>query len=374
MKVLLIGNYLLDNQYSMQRFSRLMAIGLSQKGINVSLIHPIAFFGTLSSVNFLKKWLGYVDKYILFPLYLLFFLPSCDIVHICDHSNAVYGYFLRSKKWIVTCHDLLAVRFAMGEFQFASSGITGQLLQKAILHSLSNAPAVVCVSTATRNDLFRIADATQIDSFVIYNCLASSFRSCSEPTSFIPEPSSIVPGLKDNFFLLHVGANTWYKNRAFVVKVFSVVRDFVGSMSLKLVMVGSPDHKLLEVVDRNGLAGDVLFVSSLSDLELFALYSSASVFIFPSLAEGFGWPVLEALSAGCPIACSRIPSLQEISLDIAKYFDPIDSVGASKSVISLLEEPFSLKAKRAKAGISRATEFSLDSMITSYLSVYTILF
>src|SRR5437868_4930278 len=91
--VLLLGNYPLDQQQSMQRFSAMMLHGLRARGIDVELIMPRPFLGKLQFLGgFARKWLGYIDKYILFPAELRRKVrtPLPLIVHICDHSNAVY--------------------------------------------------------------------------------------------------------------------------------------------------------------------------------------------------------------------------------------------------------------------------------------------
>ena len=91
MKVLLLANYLNDEQESMKRFAALMERGLTRAGHNVRVVRPKAYVGRLhASAQGLGKWLGYVDKFVVFPPFLRSAVKWADVVHICDHSNAFY--------------------------------------------------------------------------------------------------------------------------------------------------------------------------------------------------------------------------------------------------------------------------------------------
>src|SRR4051812_39837501 len=123
--VLLIGNYPADQQQSMQRFGGLMLSGLTSSGIAAQLISPPAMLGRMP-LPVIRKWLGYIDKYVLFPFTLRKHLASRpDIIHICDHSNAVYVRQCAGAPVVVTCHDLLAVRGGIGEETDCPASLTG---------------------------------------------------------------------------------------------------------------------------------------------------------------------------------------------------------------------------------------------------------
>lgn len=131
-----------------------------------SSIAPQTHFGSLAMSGGAAKWLGYVDKYVIFPLGLLGqsshvrekYLGRKIVVHICDQSNAVYATLMR--RWfpvVVTCHDLLAVRGALGEGTEGPADAFGKLVQKEVLHGIKRAHYVVCASEAARADLLRLA-------------------------------------------------------------------------------------------------------------------------------------------------------------------------------------------------------------------------
>src|SRR5207237_4838142 len=118
-----IGNYEPDAQQSMQRFAALMAKELPPAGLDVTVMRPEPFVGRLCpGPKGVGKWLGYIDKFLIFPRRLKRRMKELRmgsesrlVVHICDHSNAFYTRYLRVVPHVVTCHDMLAVRSALGE-------------------------------------------------------------------------------------------------------------------------------------------------------------------------------------------------------------------------------------------------------------------
>src|SRR5262249_10073651 len=131
MRVLLVSNYRNDRQESMLRFATALADGLRSLNIEVDLIRPEPWFGRLrSGARGVAKWLGYLDKFLLFPPRLRRLAATADVVHICDHSNAMYVRHVTHRPLLVTCNDLLAVRSALGEFPRHRTGWTGRMLQR----------------------------------------------------------------------------------------------------------------------------------------------------------------------------------------------------------------------------------------------------
>src|SRR6516225_12182035 len=140
----------------MLRLADLLERGLLSNGIAVVVIQPEAFFGLFAPRCFLlNKWLRYLDKFVLFPFRLVRYARGSLLVHIVDHSNAVYCFWLNKKRSVVTCNDLLAVRSARGEFREHKTRLPGKLLQKLIVEGLHRATHVACISEATRADVLR---------------------------------------------------------------------------------------------------------------------------------------------------------------------------------------------------------------------------
>ena len=121
MRILLIGNYLPDCQQSMIRYADLMHDGLLEAGHDVTLVAPTPVLNTANRrVGSRAKWTGYLDKYLLGLGEMRRHAAMADIVHICDHSNAVYVPTAGAVPHVVTCHDLLAVRGAIRTVRRAS--------------------------------------------------------------------------------------------------------------------------------------------------------------------------------------------------------------------------------------------------------------
>lgn len=113
MKILLVGSYVPDGQQSMLRFSKLLESELRKAGHSVRIIRPEPRLGRLGrTAGELSKWLGYADKFILFPRRLRAAAATADVVHICADGYAPYTRYLGNIPHIVTCHDLIAMRSA----------------------------------------------------------------------------------------------------------------------------------------------------------------------------------------------------------------------------------------------------------------------
>ena len=118
----------------MLRFASLLGHELSKRGHSVRLIQPQPLFGKLGrDLSWVQKWFGYVDKFIIFPLQLRRLKKGFDVVHICDHSNSMYVRQVADLPHVVTCHDLLAIRSALGEIPQNPTSSTGKILQHLFL-------------------------------------------------------------------------------------------------------------------------------------------------------------------------------------------------------------------------------------------------
>lgn len=366
MKILLVANYLHDQQESMQRFAAILASGLQEAGHEVRICRPRAYLGRLRrSERGVGKWLGYVDKFAVFPSALRAQAGWADVVHICDHSNSIYAKHLSSVPHVVTCHDLLAIRSALGEIPQNRTGWTGRQLQRMILRGLARAQHVVCVSEATRADLLRVAGIPEERVSRAYNALNYPYSRMEAG-----EASSRMQKLQIDAgkpFLLHVGGNQWYKNRVGVLRVFSAFRKRSQGKDFRLIMVGKPwTAEMRRFVAEQGL-GEVIFeVTGVAEENLRALYSTAALMLFPSLAEGFGWPIIEAQACGCPVVTSRRAPMDEVAGEAAMYVDPEDPESAAATIESSLAFMPSLRT----AGMRNAKRFHTSAMIQDYLSLY----
>ena len=131
-KILLVGNYGPDNQTSMRAFLRVLERELPKLGCELRVITPPQRLQRLPRTSRLWKWLGYIDKFILFIPSLATQARWADVVHICDHSNSMYVRWVNSRPTIVTCHDVIAVQAARGMVEGWNVGWGGRVFQRLI--------------------------------------------------------------------------------------------------------------------------------------------------------------------------------------------------------------------------------------------------
>lgn len=129
---------------------------------------------------------------------------------------------------------------------------------------------------------------------------------------------------------------------------------------------GSEAHQL---VQRAGAGGRVTFLGFIPIEQLVALYRDAALFVYPSLYEGFGIPILEAFSAGCPVLASNVTSIPEVGGDAALYFDPLSVEEMAAAIMRVIGDA-SLRASLARQGYARAQQFSWDETARQTLSIY----
>jgi glycosyltransferase involved in cell wall biosynthesis len=366
-RVLLVGNYLSDRQESMQRFTTLMQDGLTRAGHEVKVIRPVEAVSRLSPGGHgVGKWLGYVDKYVLFPGELRAAAGWADVVHICDHSNAMYSSWVGGTPCVVTCHDMLAVRGALGEDTDCPASFTGRYLQRWIVRGLRRASVVVSVSSATAADVAQIVGGSAQKRRVALNALNYPYRRLSREDALgrlskVRELDSARP------FVLHVGSNLARKNRPGVIRAFARASREVD---LQLVFVGPPlTAELQELIGFEGIGERVTTIVKPSAEVLEALYNRALALFFPSRYEGFGWPLIEAQACGCPVICSRCAPFAEVVGESAMVRDVDDEAGFAEKIVRLAGDSTERDVWSAE-GLRNAARFAPEQMIAQYMDVY----
>jgi len=352
----------------MQRYAQWLLAALKARGVTVLLIRPVPFFSKLAKGPLHKqaviKYLGYLDKYLIFPGQLRKAAKQFDLVHICDHSNSMYVRATAGVPNLITCHDVLAIRSARGEFTATSTGWSGRLLQSWILSVLKQAQNILCVSEKTKSDLLRLTGNTGAKVEVVLNPLNWPYK----PQPNLPATLKSRLGLAEEAkYFLHVGGNQWYKNRPAAVEIFHEIVSMQEFASTKLILAGkSLPASLKSLIDELKLSGSVIPISGTSNEELEALYSNALALIFPSLEEGFGWPIAEAHACGCPVATTNRPPMTEVAGKAAILFDPTQPKAAAEAIRQGLFNRASLIA----AGIENVKRFEESKIIEQYRKFY----
>lgn len=370
MKVLLVANYVPDAQTSMQAFRHLLERELPRQGCDVRVVAPARVLHRLAFSAFLEKWLGYLDKFVLFFPALRRAARWADVVHVCDHSNGMYLPWLEDRPTVVTCHDVIAIQAALGMVPGWQVGATGRVFQRLISRGIGRADVVSCVSALTRRDLLalRLAEPGRLESTP--NGLNQDFH----PVSGVQADALLQPlGLAASGpYLLHVGLDLPRKNRGKVLETFiALARGEAGGASPveRLVFVGPAlSQEMAERARQAGVADRVMVVSKVSHETLRALYSRAYALLFPSLQEGFGWPVIEAQACGCPVFTSDRAPMNEIGGDGAVYVDPDDPAAMARAILSAVPQREAMRER----GLENARHYSGEGMAAKYVADYRV--
>jgi glycosyltransferase involved in cell wall biosynthesis len=282
-------------------------------------------------------------------------------VHLPNQHLGRYGRFL-SQPYVVTVHDVIR--------WFDMNGAREPLIHppnrrdRALLaldyDGIRRATAVIAASQSTRRDLIDHIGVRPERVHTVYEGI--------DPERYRP----VRRRLFDWPYVLYAGTEHPRKNVARVLEAFARVRR----PGLRLVKAGGPgkaewdfraatERKLAQL----GLGDDVVFTGRVSDEDLVALYSGAACFVFPSLYEGFGFPVLEAMACGCPVVTSTASSLPELAGDAALLVDPADPDAITAAIARLLDDG-ALRRELARRGRRRAAEFTWERCAGETLRVY----
>ncbi len=380
-ELVLIGNFPPDRQESMLRFTELIAGQFAERGWTVDTWSPrprFARWGGTYRYGGLPKYLGYLDKFVVFPRQVkhrLRLATRSTVFHITDHSNAVYAPLFEGRALLLTCHDLLQVRSALGEFPRHRVSRSGQKYQQWILRHLAGLRRAICVSDKTRQDLCRLTGLSPAAAPVVYMGLNYPYAPLARDVaeSAVLElmaraglmKSRATQLLADGFWV-GIGGAQWYKNRPGLLRIVAELRKR-GTGPQRLVFVGSPwVEEEKEVLRDAGLAEDVLRLQGVSNEGLCALYSIGRALIFPSWEEGFGWPIAEAQACGCPVFTSDRAPMTEVGGAAARYIDPADPAAAAERILNHLPELPAL----SRSGLESAARWSTGRMIQEYEDQY----
>lgn len=376
MRIVLIGNYLPDKQESMERFAKMLHSGLNEAGIPSVIWRPTTLFGliTKSAHSGLGKWFGYIDKWIVFPVVISWRLKFTELrksnvrFHICDHSNSPYLQYLPQDQTVITCHDVLAIRGALGytDAYCPASGL-GKILQKWILHFLTKAKYVICDSNMTLKQLRELATEKSKKN-INWQVIHVGFNNVFRPLNLTEATSSLRhAGVNpDTPYILHVGSGLPRKNRKLLLDMVAIMGDkWRGTICYAGQGV---DKELMNHAISLGLEKRIIAVVKPDHHVLLALYSACEAFIFPSFSEGFGWPVIEAQACGVPVISSIIEPMPEISGGAALLANPADPAAFAAAFLSLRDK--SLKEDLIQKGFENCKRFAPEQMVDAYLTIH----
>jgi glycosyltransferase involved in cell wall biosynthesis len=228
----------------------------------------------------------------------------------------------------------------------------------------AHATLLAPISHATANDLHRRLNVPWSRMQIVPPCIESLF---SPQTKAEIDSFRARRGLSPAFWLV-VADNQPHKNYARLIAAFAQLRrDHPAGWPL--VVRGEPSHDLVALLEKHGVADRVTFVPRMPVGEMPLLYGAASALVFPSLFEGGGLPVLEAMACGCPVVASDIPTTREFGADAVLTFDPMNA-NAIAAAMQSCEESSALRAQQVERGLVAVSTLRPDVVALACLTAY----
>lgn len=268
---------------------------------------------------------------------------------------------------VVTIHDVITL--ILPEYR---ERLMNRLYTSLISRAVQRVQAVIAVSECSARDVHRVLGIPSERIRVIGNAIDATYR----PVTDAQELARVRTRLDlPADYLLYLGGFDLRKNLLRVVEAFAQLPEQTRA-NYPLVIAGRPHlagHPLYPdprpTIDKLGVRNTVRLVGEIDDADKPALYSGATLFVWPSLYEGFGIPVLEAMACGVPVITSNSSSLPEVVGDTGRLVSPNDVAEIAQAIAQLLDDRAAREDLRARA-LARAGTFSWDRVAEQTLNVY----
>ncbi len=289
-----------------------------------------------------------------------------DLVHF-PHFNVPIFYF---RKFIVTIHDLILIYFPTRRsstlhpiiywFKFLMYRL---VIRSAILRSKH----LITVSNFTKDDILKNYKS------VLPTKITVTYEACEDFCMLSPNKDEEILSRYGIMkpYIMYVGNAYPHKNLERLAHAFDRLRKSPGREEMKLVFVGKEDYfyvRLRKMVEDEHI-GNVIFTGYVPDHDLDIFFHNVSVYVWPSLYEGFGLSPLEAMAKGAPVVSSDHPCMREILEDSAYYFDAKDPEVMARSIEKVLADE-NLRAELVKKGYQQIKKYSWKRMAEQTLEVY----
>ncbi|QGY44446.1 glycosyltransferase [Maribellus comscasis] len=272
------------------------------------------------------------------------------------HPTYFDPYFTKANKkpGVITVHDLTVDLFPeyFKSYDFAK--------RENKLKCFESVDAIISVSENTKKDIVELYNISPEKIHVVYHGVNQTL------TETMSDPEKQID-LESESYILYVGSRRGYKNFLIFVKAVSLL---LKKQNIHLVCIGGGAFNKEEIIEftKLGVETNIKYVN-FSDVKLKWLYQNALCFVFPSLYEGFGMPILEAFSNNCPVVLSNRSCFPEIAGDSAVYFEPDDTDSILSSVKELIENE-SKRNEIVEKGKNRLKIFSWEKAAAETLEVY----
>ncbi len=295
-------------------------------------------------------------------------LKNVDLVHYPYFEPFFLTLpFFKKYRTVVTVHDLTPLVFP----KFFKVGVKGLLKWQLQKKALRNADAVIADSQCSKRDIVKFTRINDRKVHVVYLAASEIFKPIKD-TMILRR--IIVKYKLPKKFALYVGDVTWNKNLPALVEA-------IRAAKIPLVLVGKAiaekefdrtnpwNQDLIKVKKLAEENKNIFILGFVSNEDLVGLYNAATVFVMPSFYEGFGLPILEAMSCGCPVITSREGSIPEIAGDAAFYVDAYDIKSIAQGTEKVFKDAV-LQKELSKKGIAQSEKFSWKKVSAETTKIY----
>jgi glycosyltransferase involved in cell wall biosynthesis len=288
-------------------------------------------------------------------------LADLDVLHLSDVTQ-----FAPARASLVsTVYDLTPILFPDWH-----TPQNRALFERKMRYVRERRQTVIAISEQTRRDLIKTLGIPEEQIHVVYGSADPRFRPLRDRDQIGRAMHKY--GIPGAGYILYVGTLEPRKNLVRLVKAYASALDNYGEAMPSLVLAGSKGwfyEEIFHSVERLGLGQRVILTGFVDDEDVPALYNGALLFVYPSLYEGFGIPVLEAMACGVPVITSNTSSLPEIVGEAGVLVDPMDADALAAALVALVGDPERRAALRT-AGLARAALFSWERAARETMVVY----
>lgn len=383
MKIILFTHPAFLAHQSMPRFAQMIKEGMQQKGHEVAEWSPRPFFFRMAFEKpVLKKWFGYLDQFLVFPIEvkLRLLVNSKETLFVfCDNALGPWVSLVQNKSHVVHCHDFLAQQSAFGILSENTIGRTGKYYQEFIRWGYRKANNFISISQKTQKDLHFMLSKTPRLSRVVYNGLNQNFEPINNNGELREELSNRFNIDLQKGYILHVGGNAFYKNKIGVLEIYDQWANSSKTV-VPLILIGEPPTaEMISFKEKSIASKSIYFLSKIGDLELRQFYQGASVMIFPSLYEGFGWPIVEAMASGSLVITTNEDPMKEVAGEAGFYipkrpFNSENLLDWKITAANVLERVMQLNEEERNTAVQksilRSKKFSSQDFVNSIEIIY----
>lgn len=302
----------------------------------------------------------YLSRWIRYPLALR--QVKADVYHILDNSYGHLAFFLPRHKTVVTSHG-----GTPRSWRTWNPEGPAMWLFDAAFRGTQRAGRIIIVSDYARQEFLQEAPRYPAGNIsVVYHGVESVFGLVPAGASQALRAQLLQPG--EEALLLHVGHSAARKNVELLYRALAILRQ--QGRPIRLVRIGrGPSESQSQLICQLDLEAHITHLPGRPNQELPAYYAAADLFLFPSLYEGFGIPLIEAMACGTPVVCSDSPLFREVCGPAASYIDPSRPEHLAQTIVDLLANP-SQRRHLSQQGLNRATQFSWENSAKQTLAVY----